>query len=113
MKYIKHTTTKDPFTGVDLAEKRTLFYQPEGVETQCIPEHVGNLDYDRIVAEVAAGESEIEEVDATPVPHWRDQRIAAYGSIGDQLYMIFHDAADGTTTWNDHIAAVKAAHPKD
>ena len=113
MKYFKHTTTKDPFTGVDLAEKKTLFYQPEGQPNVCIPVVPGNTDYDRIVEDVAAGEAEIEEVDATPVPHWRDQRIAGYGSIGDQLDMIYHDAADGTTTWNDHIASVKAEHPKE
>jgi hypothetical protein len=26
--------------------------------------------------------------------------------------MQYHDAVDDTTTWKDHVAAVKAAHPK-
>ena len=39
-------------------------------------------------------------------------RRAAYASTGDQLDMQYHDLVDGTTTWKDHIAAVKAAHPK-
>ena len=39
-------------------------------------------------------------------------RAAAYPSIADQLDMQYWDAVNGTTTWADAIAAVKAAHPK-
>jgi hypothetical protein len=39
-------------------------------------------------------------------------RREAYGSIGDQLDMQYHDSVNGTTTWQDHIAAVKAKYPK-
>jgi len=39
-------------------------------------------------------------------------RAAAYPSIGDQLDMQYWDAKNGTTTWQDAIAAVKNAHPK-
>ena len=35
-----------------------------------------------------------------------------YASIGDQLDMQYKDAINGTTTWKDHIAAVKAKYPK-
>ena len=35
-----------------------------------------------------------------------------YASIGDQLDQQYKDAVNGTTTWKDGIAAVKAAHPK-
>ena len=35
-----------------------------------------------------------------------------YASIGDQLDMQYKDAVNGTTTWNDHVAAVKAKYPK-
>ena len=35
-----------------------------------------------------------------------------YTSIGEQLDQQYHDAVNGTTTWKDGIAAVKAAHPK-
>ena len=35
-----------------------------------------------------------------------------YASIGDQLDMQYKDAVNGTTTWKDHIAAVKAKYPK-
>ena len=66
MKYIKYTTTKDYLTGEAIPEKKTLYYRPDGVDTICIPEVPGNIDYDQIVEEVAAGISEIEEVDLTP-----------------------------------------------
>ena len=39
-------------------------------------------------------------------------RAAAYPPISDQLDMQYWDAKNGTTTWADAIAAVKAAHPK-
>tara|TARA_Y100000401_G_scaffold108813_1_gene104411 strand:- start:195 stop:518 length:324 start_codon:yes stop_codon:yes gene_type:complete len=35
-----------------------------------------------------------------------------YASIGDQLDMQYKDAINGTTTWKDHITAVKAKYPK-
>ena len=43
---------------------------------------------------------------------YRLERQEAFASIGDQLDMQYHDAVNGTTTWKDHIASVKAAHPK-
>ena len=43
---------------------------------------------------------------------YRQTREEAYGGIGDQLDMQYHDLVDGTTTWRDHVAAVKAANPK-
>lgn len=64
-----------------------------------------------------------EEADEPPAPtyadadafiaaHWRELRAAAYGDMGKQMGMQHDDARDGTTTWVDHCAAVKAAFPK-
>tara|TARA_R100000231_G_scaffold134655_1_gene108425 strand:+ start:129 stop:434 length:306 start_codon:yes stop_codon:yes gene_type:complete len=39
-------------------------------------------------------------------------RQDAYGSIADQLDMQYWDNVNGTTTWKDHIAQVKADNPK-
>jgi len=39
-------------------------------------------------------------------------RATAYPSLQDQADMQFHDAVDGTTTWQDAIQAVKDAYPK-
>jgi len=41
-----------------------------------------------------------------------DDRREAYGSVGDQLDMQYWDSVNGTTVWADHVAAVKAVHPK-
>jgi hypothetical protein len=51
------------------------------------------------------------EADYTNKQYQRD-RAAAYPSLADQLDMLYHDAVDGTTTWQEAVAAVKAAHPK-
>lgn len=40
------------------------------------------------------------------------KRREEYAPIADQLDMQYWDSVNGTTTWADHIAAVKAAHPK-
>ena len=41
----------------------------------------------------------------------RATRRNAYGDISSQLEMQYHDSVDGTTTWKDHVAAVKTANP--
>ena len=41
----------------------------------------------------------------------RAARRTAYGDLGDQLDMQYHDSKDGTSTWEDHVAAVKTANP--
>jgi len=41
----------------------------------------------------------------------RATRKQAYGDIGSQLDMQYHDNVDGTTTWKDHVASVKTANP--
>ena len=35
-----------------------------------------------------------------------------YVSVQEQLDMQYWDAVNGTTTWKDHVAAVKAKYPK-
>mgnify|MGYP003644194134 CR=1 FL=1 len=66
-----------------------------------VPVVVGNSHYDEIVEQgldIAAY--------VAPVPTWEDERRAGYGTWQDQLDKMFHG------TWKDHVAAVKAAHPK-
>jgi len=41
----------------------------------------------------------------------RAARRTAYGDLGAQLDMQYHDSKDGTSTWEDHVAAVKTANP--
>lgn len=57
-------------------------------------------------AEVARMEAEYES------QAYARARAEAYASLVDQLDMQYWDSVNGTTTWADHIASVKAAHPK-
>jgi len=63
-------------------------------------------DYDQAITDLANSK-------------WNDQQFGyiqarqeAYGSIADQLDMQYWDSVNGTTTWADHIAQVKADNPK-
>jgi hypothetical protein len=58
MKYFKHVITED---GV----QRVRSFNPEGTST-FIPEAPDNMDYVRMMEEVEAGTSTIEEIDDTP-----------------------------------------------
>lgn len=58
--------------------------------------------------ETAHAEWQAEQV----ATQYQRDRAAAYASIGDQLDMRYHDLQDGTTTWADHVAEVKARFPK-
>ena len=57
-------------------------------------------------------------VDWTAVKNWIDpnqykyDRQAEYLSIEEQLDMQYWDRVNGTSTWKEHIDAVKTAHPK-
>lgn len=54
---------------------------------------------------------QIEESDANVI----EQRRVAYGSVGDQLDMIWHDLEAGNaqlTTWRDFIRTIKTQYPK-
>ena len=40
------------------------------------------------------------------------KRAEEYFTLEEQLDMQYWDAVNGTTTWKDHIAAVKSKYPK-
>jgi hypothetical protein len=72
---------------------------------------VEGVEQEALEAVVAAADPEAHAA-AEAVAQVRMARAREYAPIGEQLDMLFHDAQDGTTTWKDHIVAVKAAHPK-
>jgi len=43
---------------------------------------------------------------------YQRDRAQAYASLQEQADMKYHDDVNGTSTWFDHIAAVKARFPK-
>lgn len=57
-------------------------------------------------------------VDMNLINAWQDpdqykyDRQQAYASLAEQLDMQYWDRVNGTSTWKEHIDAVKAAHPK-
>jgi hypothetical protein len=73
----------------------------------------------KIVHDVAydANDNEVT-IDMDQVNAWQDpnqykhDRQHAYASIAEQLDMQYWDRVNGTSTWKEHIDAVKAAHPK-
>jgi len=93
----------------------------EGVVTE-IHDDTGAFDKDG--NQITLDQSLIDAARATldaeaAAVYYRKQRTGEagttdtiYASIGDQLDMQYKDAINGTTTWKDHIAAVKAKYPK-
>lgn len=53
-----------------------------------------------------------EQKDYADNHKYKDDRKRAYGAVEDQLDMQYWDKVNGTTTWEDHVATVKAKYPK-
>ena len=63
-------------------------------------------EYDQAIVDLANSKFDQQE------NGYKTARQEAYGSIQDQLDMQYWDSVNGTTTWNDFIAQVKADNPK-
>ena len=97
-------------------------YKSEAKPVVSIDDSTGAFDADgnKVTlddAKIAAARKTLD--DAAAAIFYRSQRTGAagttdtiYASIGDQLDMQYKDAVNGTTTWKDHVAAVKAKYPK-
>ena len=75
----------------------------------CLDDDGVPVEYDNDLIEVEINRLEAE-YDAN---QYQRDRASAFPSIGDQLDMQYHDQLDGTTTWKDAIAKVKADNPKE
>jgi hypothetical protein len=64
------------------------------------------------VAEAQALEKEATDATNAHMQTHTYKRAEAYATLEEQLDQQYWDAVNGTTTWKDGIAAVKAAHPK-
>jgi len=62
--------------------------------------------------EAAADAAKAAATAFTASNKYKDVRREAYGDIGAQLDMLYWDQVNNTTTFKDHVAAVKAAHSK-
>ena len=61
-------------------------------------------------AELSAAEPVADSIDAAEAVI--QARRVAYGSMGDQLDMMYWDQVNGTNIWFDHVAQVKTDNPK-
>jgi len=68
--------------------------------------NVVELDESLITAEVTRLQAEYN------AKQYQRDRATAYPSLQDQADMQYWDAVNGTTTWQDAIAKVKADYPK-
>ena len=50
---------------------------------------------------------------AEPAKTYAELRQAEYPSLPDQLDMIYWDKVNGTNTWQETIASIKAKYPKE
>ena len=76
----------------------------DGTELEPIPYTDGE--------EAAADAAKAAATAFTASNKYKDVRREAYGDIGAQLDMLYWDQVNNTTTFKDHVAAVKAAHSK-
>ena len=68
----------------------------------------GDVAYDVDGNEVSYDQTAVDNLIASK----QYQEDRQYPSIGEQLDMQYWDAVNGTTTWKDAIAQVKADNPK-
>ena len=61
---------------------------------------------------ISSGVEQTVDANAVALKKVQLTRAAAYPSIQDQMDMQYWDAVNGTTTWKDAIAKVKADNPK-
>ena len=65
-----------------------------------------DAEYDQAIVDLANSKFDQQE------NGYKTARQEAYASVQDQLDMQYWDSVNATTTWNDHIAQVKADNPK-
>jgi hypothetical protein len=74
------------------------------------------LEVDKVVAEIKKLAPHEEKIDTAhdnyDYCYARCNADDGYKSLGEQQDMQYWDAVNGTTTWKDHITAVKEKYPK-
>ena len=78
-----------------------------------IPVSECNKDYQLFKADVVGiGTTCVVGIDTVTTVDYTDARKAEYPSLEEQQDMHYWDAVNGTTTWKDKIAEIKAKYPK-
>jgi|TARA_R100001530_G_scaffold103961_1_gene72362 hypothetical protein len=72
-----------------------------------------DIDGNPVAVDQSAYEAEVARLQAEyDSQEYARLRASAYAPIGDQLDMQYWDEVNGTTTWTDHVAEIKARFPK-
>jgi hypothetical protein len=99
---------------------QTIALQEDGSykvnDTTFVPNDMSNRH--RVMIQEWIDEGNTPEPYVAPEPHWIDKRLAnmengGYGSIGEQLDMLYWDKKNGTDNWEKHIDKVKSDIPKE
>ena len=78
-----------------------------------IPIDEGNRDYQQFKKDVVGiGTTCVEGYDVGITTAYDIARASEYPSLEEQQDMQYWDAVNGTTTWKDKIAEIKAKYPK-
>ena len=75
---------------------------PRGIPSQA-DQDLWTVEYEEYLA---ATQYQTDRVNGT------EEEPLCYASLTEQLDMQYWDQVNGTTTFKDHIEAIKAAHPK-
>jgi hypothetical protein len=111
----QYTRTFEVVDGVEVT-KNFIRENADG-STSSIPESLDNRHYMQLMEEVEAGTSTIVDVDMTipAIPQWSIERTTdlengGYGTVIEQLEIL---GEQGIDAFQQHIATIKAAYPKD
>ena len=74
-----------------------------------IPKDKDNMDYQQFLQDVKEQGIDIVEGPDVVTPDYKEQRLAEYPSIQDQLDKIYHSTL---TAWKADIKAIKDKYPK-
>ena len=78
-----------------------------------IPVDEGNIDDQQFKKDVVGiGTTCVVGIDTVTTVDYTDARKSEYPSLEEQQDMQYWDAVNGTTTWKDKIAEIKAKYPK-
>jgi len=78
-----------------------------------IPVSESNRDYQQFKKDVVGiGTTCVEGIDVITTTAYDVARASEYPSLEEQQDMQYWDAVNGTTTWKDKIAEIKAKYPK-
>jgi len=106
MKVCRHKTTKRIIEAQSHATDGTLIANAVEFDAKDLEEiEIPDEEFNRLLDDQ---NKDVFFKNAT----YAEKRKLAYAPIADQLDMQYWDSVNGTTTWKDHVASVKAQFPK-